>query len=539
MKIAMEEVLDIQSELNKELKNISTKLQAVRNETRHIGQMKSFQGKTATASKNYFQTVHEESIDDLNMTIGQLLKNYKKITSEFKNLVDISSSAIITDDYLHDHNDRVRKLESGVLETNEDGHQIIQSVSDIVSLTKPNISPFSQSVNLSQKYIDQLNQKLIKFEETALTIVQDSMNEVENQKKKLTKFTAASIKSGLPNNFIKMADELGIDISDESAIAKWANFMKAIKSGSGSVVSFFDKSNQITEAVSKAYVLYKMTPKEYLKYAKTGKSKLTSAQLREFGNILGRNPYQINLKTVKSHLSKYGMRIFTKERMKGLLNHLKPYGNSRRKGFLQSEFDKYWGLDKYRDFKKLTPMKKAGKLGTTFVDELVGKKYKGTKKAFSTIVSWTNPSKAYENQSKKSKKPKSVVDKKNVIGKGSKITKNIGKGFGALSFGLIVADNYQSNKGDTKKIVVGTAVDGALTGGAAAIGATVGSAIVPPIGTVVGAGVGVLVSAGLNTEFGTPPKSIADHSKDLVNKGVDSAIKSTKKIGNAIAGWFK
>ena len=56
-------------------------------------------------------------------------------------------------------------------------------------------------------------------------------------------------------------------------------------------------------------------------------------------------------------------------------------------------------------------------------------------------------------------------------------------------------------------------MDTALTGGAAAIGATIGTAIVPPIGTVVGAGVGMAVSWGVNKEWGNPPKSIADRTK--------------------------
>lgn len=246
--------------------------------------------------------------------------------------------------------------------------------------------------------------------------------------------------------------------------------------------------------------------------------------------------YKVNIKTVKAHIKKYGKELFTRKRLKGLFNHLKPYGKSRRKGFLQKEFNRLFGLDEYKKFKELTPMKKAGKLGTTFVDELVGKNYKATKKVLKfTSTNWKNPIEAY----KDSKKASVVLDKKNVIGKGANITKYAGKSLGVLSLGLIVTDNIQSNKGNTQKIVVGTAVDTALTGGAAAAGATIGTAIVPPIGTVVGAGVGIAASAILNTEFGNPPKSISDRTKDIVNDGVDTALKATKKIGKNIAGWFK
>ena len=47
----------------------------------------------------------------------------------------------------------------------------------------------------------------------------------------------------------------------------------------------------------------------------------------------------------------------------------------RQKLSSQREFDRLFSLDEYRKFKNLTPLKKAGKLGKTFVDELVGKKY--------------------------------------------------------------------------------------------------------------------------------------------------------------------
>ena len=536
MKIAIAELLDIQSELNAELKNISAKLQTIKNKTSSIGKIESFQGKTASAAKTYFQTVHGESVDDLDETINHLRKNYDKIISEFNSVVDSSSAAVITEDYLNQLNTKVQTIETGVLDTHEDGQRVIQSVRDIVALPSPSISTYSKSVNQSQNYITKVNEKLSDFDKSALEIAKDSMKEIEKQKQKLSKLTSMSIKSGLPNDFAQVAEELGLDMNDQSTISELANFFKAMKSGSGAVVKFLDRSDKLTKLAANIYVIKKMTMAEYFKYAKTGKNKLTKAELRKLDNVLATTLYKLNGKTVKAHIKKYGIELFTKKRIIGLYKHLQPYGKGRPKNFLVKEFDRLFGLDEYRKFNNLTPLKKAGKLGTTFVDELVGKKYKGTKKVLKfATVNWKNPIAAY-NQSKNTKVN---LNKENVIGKGSKITKYAGKGLGVLSLGLIVTDNIQSNKGDTKKIVVGTAVDTALTGGAAAIGATIGTAIVPPIGTVVGAGVGMAVSWGVNKEWGNPPKSIADRTKDLVNVGVDSTIESTKKIGKAIAGWFK
>lgn len=392
------------------------------------------------------------------------------------------------------------------------------------------------SANTSQKYVTEVNEKLSEFDKIALEIVDDSMKEIDKHHRKMNKLTTVSIQSGVSTDFVKLGEELGIEANDYYYVSGLANLVKAMKSGSGSIVSALDTSDKITQLAGKIYVLHKMTPKEYFKYVKTGKNKLTKAQLRSFDNALATSLYKVNTKTVKAHLKKYGKELFTKKRLKGLSNHLKPYGKGRTGIFLLKEFDRLYGLDKYKEFKSLTPLKKAGKLGTTFVDELVGKKVKGTKSTLKSTVNWINPKAAYKDDSKKAK---GSTDKKNVIGKASKTTKVLGKSLGFLSFGIIAADNYQTYKGDKKKIVVGTAVDSALTGGAAAIGATIGTAIVPPIGTVVGAGMGVLVSVGLNAEWGVPPKSITDRTKDLANNAVDSALKSSKKIGKNIAGWFK
>ena len=53
---------------------------------------------------------------------------------------------------------------------------------------------------------------------------------------------------------------------------------------------------------------------------------------------------------------------------------------------------------------------------------------------------------------------------------------------------------------DVADIATDSAVDIGATAGAAAAGAVAGSFFLPPIGTVVGAGVGVVITVGLNTK---------------------------------------
>ncbi|MEK5024884.1 hypothetical protein [Paenibacillus sp. FSL M7-1046] len=108
-----------------------------------------------------------------------------------------------------------------------------------------------------------------------------------------------------------------------------------------------------------------------------------------------------------------------------------------------------------------------------------------------------------------------------------------GKFLGAAGTVLAVGDNFVEtfrdggkwdfNLKNTGTFAVNTTVDVAAGAGAAATGAVIGSFVVPPLGTVVGLATGVAINFALNAKFGgPPPKSVVDHTKDLVNDAVDA-----------------
>lgn len=60
----------------------------------------------------------------------------------------------------------------------------------------------------------------------------------------------------------------------------------------------------------------------------------------------------------------------------------------------------------------------------------------------------------------------------------------------------------------------------------------VGSAFLPPLGTVVGVAVGIRINVAINWEFGGPPKkSAVGHVKDGVKT-------TTKAIGDWVGGFL-
>lgn len=117
--------------------------------------------------------------------------------------------------------------------------------------------------------------------------------------------------------------------------------------------------------------------------------------------------------------------------------------------------------------------------------------------------------------------------------KGSGVTNfsRFGKGLGIVGTGLTVFDNASEDFKDgvngesVKNFVVDTTVDVGSGAATTAAGAALGSLILPPLGTVVGAGLGVAFNFGLNYKYGNPPKSTVDHIKSGIKDGINKVGK--------------
>ncbi|MED4320739.1 MULTISPECIES: hypothetical protein [Heyndrickxia] len=128
------------------------------------------------------------------------------------------------------------------------------------------------------------------------------------------------------------------------------------------------------------------------------------------------------------------------------------------------------------------------------------------------------------------KSSESLKDSTKELNRIGKAVKAGNKLLGPLSVGLTAKENYEKSHGDTQKFIVGTAVDTAYNSTATAIGTVIGTALCPPIGGVMGAGVGMLASTLVNWKFGDPPKNLSERTKGLVNRGVDKAKKMDQNL---------
>ncbi len=527
MKIAMEELLDLQLDLKSSVKNITAKLDTVKQKTNNISKMHSFQGVTADTTKQYFQNVHGQIIMDLQETTRHVLENYSKMIHAFQQMVDADSNAILTKEYLTDLNKEVKTLENSMKDIHHEGQQIITSVSDIISLQPPVISMFIDNVSNSEKYIQNVKERFHHFNQKGLQIVNDSKQDVEKVMQKIRQLTTNSIASS--NNFPKLNSK---DI--ENIQIEWATMTVGMLAGMKSfekVLKNINKANTLMTAAAQLYTYFKLDKKTRDILRKKGIHGFTKEQYRNFNNIISTTFYRFKAKDFMHHLGEFKTKAFTEDNYKILRDSLDAYGKERGKLAMLREYDKLFGLEKYREFVKLSPSKKTIKMVTTFGDEFVGKKYKATKRAIKSLPSWKNPKIAYKNVAESFKESTKGM---NSLGKSMKA---VGKGLGPLGVGIVATDNYKTYKGDTQKVVVGTVVDTAFSSGAAAAGAAVGSAFLPPIGTVVGAGVGIGANVLINKKY--DGKSLPEKSKELINKQIKSTAKACKKISSSISGWFK
>lgn len=130
----------------------------------------------------------------------------------------------------------------------------------------------------------------------------------------------------------------------------------------------------------------------------------------------------------------------------------------------------------------------------------------------------------------------------------SKFTK-LGKGLGILGTGATIFHNASNdfkggvNGGSVKKFAVDTAVDLSAGAGATALGASVGSLILPPLGTVVGVGVGITINVIINSKFSflgnkTIVEQFKTRTKAITKHISDGASEITNDIGKSLSRIF-
>ena len=515
LKVDLPEVIALSDKISQGQQMAESSLNVVKNEIGNLNAMESFKGESAEISKYYFSELHETIIHGFQQLLIEINRDADKNVNNFLSAVDSSEGAKIFQSYVEEQKESIETVYSSFETLSQNVHQTIDSVSDLVSVSKPNFSEVSTKKNILIRIMTDLVDNMGNFSNQANS---DELREMLNHIKVLV--NNAQAKSG-EERYVEFYK--GESKKAKAQLDKWVDDKRdkvplEKYSAVGSGIAIFFKSsrytNIATQFVAMVHVLKDMSKSQRKHFWKTGMHSFFKNSYIRYNNIL--------TSTNTFRLSNKNFMNYAKQVVKGRMNPFKviqnnPFPQVRGKLAMQKEFERILDLKRYQEFKKLTLGKKTLSIAKTFGNELVGNKLKTTKK----LINQTNWKKPQTLMTGALDEVKNKTKGLNVLGK-------VGKLAGPLSAGLHIADNFTEHRGNPQKAIVGSAVDIAGTSVAAATGAAVGSAFLPPIGTAVGAVVGIGVSYLLNWKVGKPPKSVLDKTKDGVNKTI-----------NKISSWFK
>ena len=515
LKVDLPEVIALSDKISQGQAKAEASLATVKKDIGSLDAMESFKGKSAEVAKYYFAEFHQSIIEAFQQLLIEIDADSNKNISDFLGKVDSSEGAKVHQSYIEEQKETIESTYSDFESLSQEINQTINSVSDLVSVIKPNFYEITTKKNILTRIIKDLVQNMGDYSNQADTAKMREMLEhiqllMSNAQAEKGEGRFKEFYKGDSAKARKKLDKWVYDRRDKTSLEKvsdWGNIAKKY-------FRYSSYTGMASQVGSMAIILKTMTKDDRSKFLKTGLHSLNLNSYIRYNNLL-----------TNTNIFKVTNRQFVdvaKQIVKGKMNPLKalqstPFTDIRGKNAMKKEFARRLDLQKYQDFKKLTTGQKALSMMKTFGNELIGDKVKTTKKII-TQTNWKKPQTLMTG----------VVDEVKGKTKGLNVLGKIGKLAGPLGAGVHIADNFNQHKGNTQKAIVGSAVDIAGSSVAAASGAAVGSLIVPPIGTVVGAGVGAVGSYFLNKKWGAPPKSALDHVKGGVNKAVDK-----------IAGWFK
>ena len=261
MKVAKEELTDLESEFTSNMNDILAKLEHVQNKINNLQKMNSFKGKTADTAKQYFQSVHGKTITEIKSTINFLQNNLQDLHTDFTQNVDQSQTAILTEGHINETDKKVLSIKKSTVMTHEKGEQTVREISDLVSVYMPSIASIESSILNSSKYIQSVNEDLHNYDNRALKKVNDSREKVSNLKTKLESYVSKS-HSQTSMNELDLKD-YGVKGTKETETNEsfWMSFLAGYKSFKN-VSGKFDNTNKYLTAGLQLLIYSKLDKKD-------------------------------------------------------------------------------------------------------------------------------------------------------------------------------------------------------------------------------------------------------------------------------------
>ncbi|WP_249872492.1 T7SS effector LXG polymorphic toxin [Oceanobacillus saliphilus] len=486
-KVDISEVNELSHELGSAAGDIIAALDSIKSNIEQINAMDSFSGKAASNAKNYFNELHGSVIDNFQELFLKLETNLDNHINVFGESVDSSSTAIIDSNYLNETEGKVDLEYTKLRGYHQSIESTIQKVSDISSVSAPELYSVTSSKREVEDVIIELDKNLSNF-------TKEGKSRVANTKEFLHYIEKTIAAAGTEKGEARFNDF-------KSGTAK--NELLALN---GFVLGLQRVNTAVTGLTSSRAIAKAATNQglSVTTYTKNGKVTYRITATEDALKALAVQP--------DAHARK-------------ALNKKKKGGNPKA----------HWNDATKLKYQQNAPMnyydKKTGKqiwskTGTNLINkhpaiEALNDKASIKEKA-KTVAKATGKG-AVEGL-------KDTVNVKGIANSG--VVKGSTKALGPLGAGLSYYSNYHNAQADGlsgkeahSRTVVDTTVDVAVSGAvqAGSVALFTVAIPIPGVGTAVGVIAGLTANWALNQGFGKSDKSVMDRAKGAIHK---------------IKGWF-
>ena len=443
-------------------------------------------------------------LDNYSNALDSIVNRYDGIIKLFKETVgETNDSAIINTEYLERVKQRMKDPIEGLSKISTRTQSVYSDISDIISLGNPSLDDVNTTYAKAQKSLDDTIKNMETFNNVILnTDTFDLIDMQDGQLKTLSAYSRTSYTNQTARNYYKKTQfrnsvsEINTAIHSNSKAVKYQNALAkqlAESKYSGKVVS--EQQKEIS--VSKISETFGLTPPEAEDVANYIKS-MGEAIITYRGANIFLNGIKITMDS--QGRMRWGNKFIFKSSTNNLYRHGRNFQNAS--GIDLANYH-YSG-----NLQGVARMKEMGKAGWS---------------GFKESVNPLNDFKGWRE-----------------VGKVGKAFKSAGGILTAINIYNNFRENVDMSDGisakEARDFTIDTAVDIGSGAAAAGLGAAIGSAFLPPLGTVIGAGAGIAINYALsNVKLPFVGKSVVDTIKDF-GKGIGDSIGNS--IGNVVSSMF-
>ena len=494
MKIDVSEVLLQKELLSISVESIKSQLSVSRSRLSEVVATDSLKGLVKDAINNKVTNYQIPLVDNYINTLDSIFSRYEGILKLFQDTVsETNTSAIIHTEYLESLKQRIKDPVNDLNKISSEALIIYAGIGDILTLTNPSLDSVKASYSEAVKSLDDTIKNMEAFNSVLLKTDTFDLIDMQNSEiATLSGYAPLPYGNTASRNyynrtwFKNSVSEIHSAIHSNSKAVKYQNALAkqlAESKYSGTIIS--EQQKEIS--VSKISEFFNLTLPEAEDVADYIKS-MGEAIVTYRGANIFLNGIEITMDS--QGRMRWGNRFLFKSNSEYLYRHGINFQDASG-----IDLKNYHYSGNLKGIARFSEMGKAGWSG------------------FKESVNPLNDAKGWRE-----------------VGKFGKTFKLAGGILTAINIYNNFRENVDMSDGisakEARDFTIDTAVDIGSGAAAAGMGAAIGSAFLPPLGTVIGAGAGIVINYIMNNaNFGN--KSIVDHAKD-----------GAKQIGNALGDWL-